>query len=191
MKKNVLEALKNRIKESASEGSEIHSKIAALKWKPGRPLVQRDESGRKISGKKAWKAFRRPETGYERHCLWSDKRSVKQDARWNQVVYGMLRGRAYRSLEPKTRPGNELHPRWLLGTLNHAAGDVPHGITEAEIKAWLEGGPSPTYKGPSEVEKVPQKVEASVSVPAPQPSLLERLKAKLELWGLRWQQSCT
>jgi len=139
--------LKKAVCEKATEGREIRKQIEALTWKEGSlPEVQairskRDASGHCVAGKRALKEFRRPETGPERFDLWNQKRWAGWEARTALLAYGLVRGRAYKTIEASCAPGNEPSSYNILKLLE---GILPSGkVTEAVIKEWLKGGPAP------------------------------------------------
>lgn len=126
---------------------DIRSQINVLRWKPGSEAIvkasrAKDASGRKTVGKKALKAHRRPETGQERYCLWYEKRSLRSDIRELMLAYGLLRGAPYKKLEAKCDEGNA---PYVTAIVKHLT-DRGLPITKAEVTAWLEGGPAPSWK---------------------------------------------
>jgi hypothetical protein len=187
--KNAKKTIKQHIKGKAEEGQKLRLEIQTLKWKEGKPPVQRDASGRKVTGKKALKAFKRPETGPQRFGLWDDKRSVGSITRVWLLLLGLLRGRPYRSIEAKVHPWNvmsakTLH-RWLADVL---PSEQMTPYNEAAIKAWLDGAPAPKPL-PKEIQDQPAK--EAPKPPSQRPSLFQRVKANLELWGYTWLKSST
>lgn len=189
--KNAKNTLKQLIKDQAENGRKIRLEIQALKWKEGRPPVQKDVSGRKVTGKKALKAFRRPETGPQRFGLWDAKRSEGYLARVYLLLLGLLRGRTYLSIEAKVHPWNKMSARTLHKSLGNVldAEKMTH-FSEAGIKAWLEGGEAP--KVPVVIQEAqPPLKEAVLKPPSQRPSLFQRVKANLELWGFTWLKSST
>jgi hypothetical protein len=179
--KNAKQTIKQLIKDRASEGRDLRLGIQALKWKEEKPPVQRDVSGRKVTGKKALKAFRRPETGPQRASLWVDKRWVGSNARVYFLLLGLLRGRPYKTIEAKCHPWNKMGSGLLYKTLGNVLdkGLMVH-FPETAIKAWLEGEPAPKLL----VEEVVPAQEPP-KPPSQRPSFLQRVAANLELWGFR------
>lgn len=163
--KNVIEALKNEIKDQVETIRGIRGKINGLKWKPGteekvaavkaksRPRGNRQDCP---TGKADLKPFRWPETGPARAALWTEKRSAGSEARYLMLAYGALRGRAYKQIEPKCAEGNEPVASWIAYHLKDA------GITEAQIKGWLAGKPLPLPPRPARPEAAPVAMEASL-----------------------------
>ena len=119
----------------------LRRQIQELSWVPeSAPEVQRlrserAEDGRRRYGKKALKAFRRPETGPERYALWDRKRAGKFDARYQQVLLGMLRGRSYTQIEPSRE--DNVYADYLHKLLVQY--DPSTSITEGEIGEWVAG----------------------------------------------------
>jgi hypothetical protein len=147
--KNVLKRLRQEIKDKAVAGNQVRRAIESLAWKEGSaPQVQairskRDASGHRVEGKKSLKKFRRPETGPERYSLWDEKRSVGSGARIYLLLYGMLRGRPYLSIEKKC---DEAPSAYLLGiTVAQVLGQ--DRATQKDIQAWLDGGEAPSLAG--------------------------------------------
>jgi hypothetical protein len=186
--KNAKNTLKQLIKEQADNGRRIRLEIQALKWKEGCPPVQRDASGRKVTGKKALAAFRRPETGPQRFGLWDDKRSEGHYARIYLLLLGMLRGRPYKSIEAKCHPWKTMTARSLHKSLGNVldAEQMAH-FPEPAIKAWLDGGEAP--KLPVVVQEEQPPLKEDPKPPSQRPSLLQRVMANLELWGFTWLKS--
>jgi len=186
MDKNAKKQIKQLIKDKAEEGTKLRKEIQSLKWKEGCPPTQRDAYGRKVTGKRATKAFRRPETGPQRDSLWWEKRNVGSVTRVWLLLLGLLRGRPYKSIEAKVHPWNvvsakTLH-RWLADVL---PSEQMTTYNEAVIRAWLDGAPAP--KPPVVEEKAPEPPKP----PSQRPSLLQRVAANLELWGFTWLRSST
>lgn len=192
--KTVFAQLKKDIKENASEGRRIALQIEELKWKPGAlaevqaARAKKDASGRRVTGKKALKAFRRPETGLERYGLWGEKRSVGYEARMKLLAYGMLRGLPYLCIEKKCHDLNKPSAYALRSYLAiYLTKEQMALFPESAIKAWLEGGEAPKLpRDPKPEEPVKEpKVEAE------RPSLMQRVAAHLELLRFTWLQSST
>ena len=148
---NVKSQLKKIIKEKAAEGTKVRQEIESLKWKPEAMAevrsarTKRDESGRKTSGKKALKAFRRPETGQERYHLWNDKRSVGYDARIALLAYGVYRGMPYARIEKcadTNKPSAWTLHNFLAAYLSKEAAAA---FTKETIQGWLDGGEAPRF----------------------------------------------
>jgi len=182
--RNAKQTIKQLIKDRIEESKKLRLEIQTLKWKEGRPPVQKDVSGRKVTGKKAWIAFKRPETGTQRAALWVDKRGVGSNARVYFLLLGLLRGRPYKTIEAKCHPWNKMYSGALYRALgNVLSKDLMVHFPETAIKSWLDGGPAPKVP----IEEVVEVQEPSK--PSQRPSLLQRVKANLELWGFRWKSS--
>ena len=69
--------LRQQIKANAEKGSAIRAEITRLRGQP--------------------------DTGPERHALWQDKRAIGLETRHLLLAYGILRGRSYVSIEPRSR----------------------------------------------------------------------------------------
>lgn len=151
----VIQQLRHEVCDLIKRGGQVRANITSLKWREGSlPEIQkirseRDEQGHRIKGKRALASFRRPETGEERNRLWGKKRDIGYDARYHLLVYGMLRGREFLKIE-KNHAGKDCLPSTyaLKRCLDRYLKDS--SITEAQIQAWIDGGPAPVWK--TEVE---------------------------------------
>lgn len=140
--------LRTELKTQIEKCVAIRAEITSLCWKPGSEeavraiRAQRDSSGSKVSGRKALKPYRRPETGQVRYHLWYDKRDAGQRTRDLMLAYGLLRGTPYKSIEQKCKEGNAPYSGSIAAIL------ARHGlpITASQVKSWLEGGPAPVWK---------------------------------------------
>ena len=140
-----IEQLKDEIRRLASEGAQFRKQIQELAWKPdtlvevAKLRAQRDLFGHRCIGKTELKRFRRPETGQERYDLWRSKRQTGSNARYAYLAYGMLRGKAYLTIESKC----EVMPNaWaILRTIDPSTkwGEASLAKT-ALIRDWLAGG---------------------------------------------------
>jgi hypothetical protein len=108
----VMKKLQSDLVKSIQDTLEISRKIQSLKWKEGSlPEVKRirsikNELGQKINGKHSLKPYRRPETGNERNHLWTEKRAIGFTTREYLLLWAMLRGRAYKTVEAKCKEEN-------------------------------------------------------------------------------------
>lgn len=145
--KKIIENLRNKIKELAAQQTadkqDLRRKIRELAWKPGSDVTvaalraERDENGYRRYGKKALKPYRRPETGSERCSLALSLGYGDWVIREHLLLYGMLRGRSYKEIEPKSR---SLPSYWgLHNLLVEKFGTDPCPYTQADVRAWLEG----------------------------------------------------
>lgn len=147
--KQALNQLRQEIRGKAEEGGRIRRAIEALVWKEGSlPEVQairskRDASGHRVEGKKALKKYRRPETGPDRYSLWDEKRGVGSGARIYLLLYGMVRGRTYQSIERKCDEPPSSYLLWI----NLAKLLGQDRTTQKDIQAWLDGGEAPSLAG--------------------------------------------
>lgn len=147
--KAIIKSLRSEIKklsaEQKADKNDTRRQIRELTWKPGTEAIvaalrsERGENGFKKHGKKALKPYRRPETGPERCSLHMYLNNATSDRiRMKLVVYGMLRGLPYRTIERETA-----HPLSPYILFNYdlkplfPEGECPY--TQADIKAWLDG----------------------------------------------------
>lgn len=142
--KTAKKTIKQLIKDKAAEAKAIRQQIRDLTWKGEPPKPLRDEAGRRLSGKKARKPFRMPWTGPARDSLWADKRQVGSETRFLLLMYGMLRHRPYKSIEPHSPTATadtayrlQRKMKLLLSEQEMAA------FTTESIVAWLKGGEAP------------------------------------------------
>lgn len=100
-----IDSLKCLVKKQAEAKRVLRERVSALKWKTlPLPSITRDSDGRKISGKKALKAFRRPETGPERDALRAAYQFPdRAKARATLLAYGLLQGMPYASMESRAK----------------------------------------------------------------------------------------
>lgn len=127
----------------------VSRRIQDLKWKEGSlPEVQRlrsvkNESGQRVNGKRSLKPYRRPETGDERNRLWTEKRGLGYTTREYLLLYAMLRGRTYKSVEAKCKEENYPSTYGMACILEGYFGDTKCPIGMDAIHEWVEGGPAP------------------------------------------------
>lgn len=137
-RKEQIGIIRAALRDSIALGTNLHQEIHALTWVGGRPPelpVSRNEEGHRLTGKKAFKAYKRPETGPQRYELWGQKRYAGTDSRWLFLALGFLRGRPYKSIESKTyTPASGYFIHSKLKTLLKEV-DVPRG----DIDRWLAG----------------------------------------------------
>ena len=128
-----IEELKNMIKLSASESHRFMLEILTLKWGSLKDSHKVKEL-RKVKDRNTRaerKALRHPETGYERYCLWCNKRTHKDNSRHLLLAYAFLRGRPYLQQERKTKePPTVGSIRWYLK-------EVGVDTTKEQIEAWI------------------------------------------------------
>ena len=128
---------------------EVSRSIQGLKWKEGSlPEVQRlrsvkNERGQKVNGKRSLKPYRRPETGDERNRLWTQKRSLGYTTREYLLLYAMLRGKAYATVESKCKEENYPCTYGMSLILEKFFADTKCPIGMGEINEWVKGGPAP------------------------------------------------
>lgn len=145
----VIKKLREDLVKSIQDTLEISRKIQGLKWKEGSlPEVQRlrsvkNEQGQKVNGGRALKPYRRPETGEERNCLWTKKRSVGFTTREYLLLWAMLRGRAYKSVEAKCKEENHPSTYGMACILEGYFSDSRCPIGADEINEWVKGGAAP------------------------------------------------
>jgi hypothetical protein len=148
-RKEAIQACKREIKNYVEQSRSLRQEIRSLKWKPGveeqfgkiahaRRSLDHVALGAARAG---LKAYRRPETGDQRYDLWSRKRSTASQIRALSLVYAILRGRQYKTVEPKTPPMTS----WVLSCL---VDDVhtwlsslypEQSCTQADVEGWLLG----------------------------------------------------
>jgi len=140
------EQLKKDLASNSAEGRRISLEINSLKWQPGTLIEvqalrsRRDESGRKVVGKRALKAFRCPETGPTRFALWEKKRTVGFEARMRFLAYGMVRGLTYHQIEKTCSKGNLPRSYAIHSTLTRYLSPEQMALfSEETIQAWLDG----------------------------------------------------
>lgn len=145
----VMQRLRADLGQSIQTTLEISRKIQGLKWKEGsQSEIQRlrlivDDRGRRVNGKRSLKEYSCPETGPERNRLWVKKRSIGCTTREYLLLWAMLRGKAYKTVETKCReenyPNNYGMARLLEGYFEK--GKCPIGIDE--INNWVKGTSMP------------------------------------------------
>ena len=147
----VIQQLRHEVCDLIAKGIQIRNDITSLKWKEGAfPEIQRirsekDDQGHRINGKRALAPFRRPETGEERSRLWGKKRDIGYDARYHQLVYGMLRGRKFSKIEPN-HAGKDCFP-YIYALKRCLDRYLPDSsITETQIQDWIDGGAAPVWR---------------------------------------------
>jgi hypothetical protein len=144
----VLKQLRVDVRDLIVKGSQVRKDISSLKWKEGSlPEVQklrsqRDASGHRFHGKRSLVSFRRPETGAQRSGLWDKKREIGWDARNLFLIYGMLRGRLYSTMEKNCVCAPSAFG--LEKCLDKYFGES--SIKESAIQDWISGGAAPEWR---------------------------------------------
>lgn len=147
--KEIVEKVRLETRKLVLAQQGLRCEIQRLKWRPGsaaevaRLRSERDELGRRKNGKRALKAHRRPETGSERWDLWYKKRGEKSWIRCHLVTLGMLRGRAYSTIESKTSFSVNLAESIHQFVLPLYFGRGVEPYTKEAIEAWIGGEPLP------------------------------------------------
>jgi hypothetical protein len=145
----VTKKLRIELIKSIQATFEVSRNIQSLKWKEGSlPEVQRlrsakNERGQKINGNRSLKPYRRPETGSERNRLWTQKRSLGSTTREYLLLYAMLRGKAYSTVESKCKEENYPCIYGMSVSLEKHFKDKKCPIGMDEINEWVKGGPAP------------------------------------------------
>lgn len=145
----VMQKLRTDLIESTQAALSISKKIQSLKWTEGsQPEIQRlrsikDESGRRVHGKRSLKPYRRPETGPERNALWVDKRARGYSTREYLLLWAMLRGKAYKTVEATCKEENYPCIYGMCKILEYyfEKGQCPIGMDD--INNWVKGSPAP------------------------------------------------
>jgi len=145
----VMQKLRTELVESIQATLGISREIQGLKWKEGsQPEIQRlrsikDEDGRRVNGKRSLKPYRRPETGLERNALWEKKRGLGYTTREYLLLWAMLRGKAYKTVEAKCKEENYPCIYGMSKILERyfEKGTCPIGMDE--INNWVKGEASP------------------------------------------------
>ena len=146
--KTAIKQLKAIVCENSAKGRDFRKQIQSLSWKDGTlSEVQklkslRDGANHRVNGKRSVKAFRRPETGNERSMLWGYKRNAAMTTRDSLLAYGMLRGRAYKTLELKCAPGNAPSAYGISEVLEGIS--LVKEISRELIEKWLDGEAVPS-----------------------------------------------
>jgi hypothetical protein len=133
--KDKIAELKDRIKLSASESHRIMLEILTLKWGSleNSKKVKELKKVKDRNTREERKALRHPETGGQRHSLWYDKRTHKDNSRHLLLAYAFLRGRPYLQQERKTKePPTVGSIRWYLQ-------EVGVETTNEQIQEWIQG----------------------------------------------------
>lgn len=142
--------LKTEICSLALAGTETRKQLQGLVCKEdsqeavSKLRAQRDADGHRVVGKKSLKLYRRPETGAERDELWNCKRATGKKARVALLTYGLLRGRAYSTME-----GNgTIQPYDLSWNIRacldrYCKWDADRNTKKTLIEAWLKGEVAP------------------------------------------------
>ena len=139
-RKEQIRTIRTALRASIDEGIGYSQEIRTLAWVGGRPPelpVQRNEQGQRLTGKRALKPYRRPETGPQRNGLWEKKRwHGDYSTRYLLLALGFLRGRTYLSIERTA--DHPVSKDWLHRTLTkHLPDEVE--ISRDEITHWLAG----------------------------------------------------
>jgi hypothetical protein len=145
----VMQKLRADLIQKIQATLELSRKIQGLKWKEGsQSEIQRlrsikDEKGHKVYGNQALKAYRRPETGPERNALWTEKRSLGYSTREYLLLWSMLRGKAYKTVEVKCNEENYPSAYGMLTLLEgyFEKGKCPIGM--GDINNWVKGDSAP------------------------------------------------
>ena len=137
-RKEQIQIIRAALRQSVALSTNIRNEIRTLAWVDGSPprlVSERNAQGQKVTGKRALKPFRRPETGPERYHLWDQKRDVGTDSRYLLLALGLVRGIPYTRIErkadtlpsayrlfsllskllPENPPTQEACARWLAG----------------------------------------------------------------------------
>jgi hypothetical protein len=145
----VMQKLRTELIDSVRATLVVSLEIQGLKWKEGsHPELQRlrsvkDEKGHRVHGNRALSQYRRPETGPKRNALWTTKRGLGSKTREYLLLWAMLRGKAYKSVEAKCKEDN--YPciygmtKILEGYFEN--GKCPFGMDE--INNWVKGEAAP------------------------------------------------
>ena len=149
--KNVILQVKSLVSAKVCESKDIRTRINLLRWLGGsESQVQalrsaKDDTGHRFNGKRAFKAFKRPDTGPARHQLHLDRKYLSLGTRNLLLAYAILRGKAYHTLETscETYPNVTNIAIVLEKCLpkEFQIGDrYPNLIDlEKKVKAWLSG----------------------------------------------------
>jgi hypothetical protein len=145
----VMQKLRTELVESIQATLGISREIQGLKWKEGsQPEIQRlrsvkDEKGRRVNGNRSLKPYRRPETGPKRNALWTRKRELGYTTREYLLLWAMLRGKAYKTVEAKCKEENYPCIYGMSCILQKCFGDTPSPIGMDEINNWVKGEAAP------------------------------------------------
>lgn len=145
----VIKKLRIDLAKSIQDTLDTSHKIQGLKWKEGSlPEVQRlrstkNEQGQRINGNRSLKPYRRPETGPERNHLWTKKRGFGYKTREYLLLWAMLRGRAYKTVEAKCKEENYPCTYGMVKILEGYFSDSRCPIGMDEINNWVKGEAAP------------------------------------------------
>ena len=142
--------LKTEIRSLALAGTETRKEIQGLVWKEGslaevqKLRAQQDADGHRVVGKKNLKQYHRPETGAERNELWNCKRATGKKARIALLTYGLLRGRAYATMEG-TGTVQSYDLSWeIRACIDHCCKwNADRNTKKTLIEAWFKGAAAP------------------------------------------------
>ena len=84
----------------------------------------------------------RTSVGSARHAAWCEKAAVGDKARLYFLLYGFLRGVAYRRIEARCHEGNEPQHYRLVAAFGRIAGERPDDAFRARLRAWLKDTPA-------------------------------------------------
>jgi len=145
----VMQKLRTELVESIQATLGISRKIQDLKWKEGsQPEIQRirsvkDDKGRRVHGNRSLKPYRRPETGTERNALWTKKRDLGYTTREYLLLWAMLRGKAYKTVEAKCKEENYPCIYGMAKILERYFEKDKCPIGMDEINNWVKGEAAP------------------------------------------------
>jgi hypothetical protein len=145
----VMQKLRTELVESIQATLEISREIQSLKWKESsqsevkRLRSVKDEKGRKVNGNRSLKPYRRPETGPKRNGLWTKKKELGNTTREYLLLWAMLRGKAYKTVEAKCKDENLPSAYGMLKILEVCFGGTPSPIEVDDISNWLKGESAP------------------------------------------------
>jgi len=145
----VMQKLHTELVKSIQATLGISREIQGLKWKEGsQSEIQRlrsvkDGNGRRINGNRSLKPYRRPETGPKRNTLWTRKRELGYTTREYLLLWTMLRGKAYKTVEANCKKENHPSIYGMSRILQRCFGDAPSPIGMDEINNWVKGEAMP------------------------------------------------
>lgn len=145
----VMQKLRTELVESIQATLGVSRKIQSLKWAEGsQPEIQRlrsirGESGRRVHGHRSLKPYHRPDTGPERNALWTRKRDLGYTTREYLLLWAMLRGKAYKTVEVTCKEDNYPCIYGMAKILERyfEKGQCPIGMDE--INNWVKGESAP------------------------------------------------